>query len=100
MSNKVKLQATKFINVRGKDEGSYTFGFRLFDDYESVFMDEGEVSGVTSEDDFEFLKYVVDNANGKIEDMLDSVVENEKGMEINGMWYDWDEIKDIVLVNL
>ena len=98
MSNEVTIQATQFVNMRGAEKTGSTFGFRIYDDYDSVYsnlMMEGEFLDISSED-LAFLKYVVDNASDKIEYMLDSVVENEKGMEINGTWYDWNEIKDIL----
>lgn len=86
MSNSVNLVATKFVSATGEE----TFGFRMYDNYGDVYDNLAE-SLIT--DEIELLEYAKNADYREVRDMLDSVVENETGMNINGVWYDWDEIK-------
>ncbi len=92
MSNRICFVPTKFENLR---TGIITYGFRAYEGYDQVYDNTLES---VPDDDFEFLKIVVSNrlANQHIDDMLDYMVEYEKGCEIDGTWYDWNEIRHIV----
>lgn len=90
MSSKVILQGTSFVSVNG----GTTYGFRLYDEYAKVYDNNSET---LIEDDLELLKYAasVEDTDGT-QAILNFVFEQETGMEINGTWYDWDEIKAVI----
>jgi hypothetical protein len=96
MSNTTCLVATKFTNIAQENEESY--GFRLYDNYGQNYdnLAEGPIT-----DDLELLKWAIENHppcasnDDDIADALGDVKSNASGMEINGKWYDWDEIKHL-----
>ena len=93
MSNRVTLTATQFKNVKSDDEPTY--GYRMYDDagqaYCNIFTKED-----VQKDDLDFLKLVWENAGSDEGSMFDFMRQYEKGIFINGSWYDWDEVKDIL----
>ena len=90
MSNKVTFEPTKFENVR---TGHTTLGYRAYDD-------EGQAYDNTfdsiPDSDMEFLGLVNLTDNKEVRTMIDFIIEHEKGCEIGGTWYDWEDIKDVI----
>ena len=104
MSNRVTLVATQFINLDEENERDadgepvgVSFGYRAFDDMGMIYcnaMTETEARLP----DLEFLALICERFGGsELGDFLDFVITNEQGMEINGAWYEWDEINNILL---
>jgi hypothetical protein len=91
--NKVVIEPTQFINVRGPEGENVTWGYRIYDNYGSHYDNTLES---IPDDDLELLKIVVENNDDVIQDMLGHLVETENGLEIGGAWYDYSEIKQII----
>lgn len=89
MSSSITLTGCEFKDVGGEA----SFGFRIADDYEKTYDNFGEA---LIKDDLELLKYAVECADEKSEAMFEFMNENEKGIEINGSWYDYEQVKDII----
>lgn len=88
MSSKVYLKSTKFESM-----GETTYGFRMYDDYEKTY---NNCSEAFIEDDLDLLRYAKETEDEDIDGMLYFIVENEEGIEINGTWYDFEQIKEIL----
>jgi len=88
--NSVTIEPTKFVDVR---TGGETFGYRIFDNYDCYYNNTLES---IPDDNLELLKIVCENETDGILSMIDFITENEKGVEIGGVWYDFDEIKHIL----
>lgn len=87
--NKVRLYASEVKNTSG-----VSYGYILWDEY-ALCRDSSCENPI--EGDLELLLHVFTSATEKEQEILNSVVENEKGIEINGTWYDFEEIKDILV---
>jgi len=87
MSNPAFLVATTFDS---HVIGTKTHGFRLYDN-EAQCYDNLSESPIT--DDMELLQYALECDGNDIRGILDFIKENEKGININDNYYDWDEIK-------
>ena len=84
----VTLTATTFdAHVEVKK----SHGFLLHDDYAKTYDNNSE-SPIT--DDLELLKYALSVDDDEIKAILSFIKENEEGMRINGVWYDWYEISE------
>jgi len=89
MANKTILKSQTF----GKGDEK-TFGYTFEDEYASCFNDFFEAP---IEDDLELLKEIVENYMDEVEtDLINNLIENELGIEINGTWYDYEEIAEII----
>lgn len=88
MSNRVSIVPTEFVNVRS---GNKTFGVRVYDDEGQSYDNTWES---IPDDDLDVIEKVLQSDDMNIRGIMDFVRENEKGVEIDGTWYDWDEIKD------
>lgn len=92
--SKVCIQTTEFKNV---PQGTTTKGFRIYDDYGSFYDNTWDN---IPESDTDILDKIIEDHGGKsagddpIRGLIDWIREEECGVEINGQWYDWDEIKD------
>ena len=88
MSNRIHLTRTKFTNLTG---GNETFGYRLYDDYatvyENIFDSESDLAVDVNEENF---WKVLDN-----HDEFADVDAFGTGMFFDGDWYDGEEIKEI-----
>ena len=82
------LVATEFKNTV---EGTSTFGFRLYDSYGKTY---GNGSSVPIEGDLALLEYALTDMDEETKLAFDNIKEMQNGLNINGTWYDWDEIKD------
>jgi hypothetical protein len=92
MSNKITIQATKFENV---PQGTVTQGFRIYDNESSLYDNCFDFIPL---DDLDFLEKVIAAHNvgqDEIRNLIEWIAESESGVEINGTWYDWDEIKPL-----
>lgn len=91
MANCLTLQATRFIN---HPQGTETLGYRLYDGYSQTY--DNTLESLPHDDDMAFLSQVLkSNPSDQTFDMLLSAQNTESGMEINGNWYDWDDIKHL-----
>jgi hypothetical protein len=91
MGNRVTIEPTQFTNVR---TGSESLGFRAYDDEDQIYCNGMDA---IPDDDLEFLKLIAtDFCDDAMGEMLDFVVDNEKGLYIGDTWYDFDDIKEIL----
>ena len=92
MSNRASIcQET----VKQYENGQESKVISVFDDY-----GQGSISVESfSDDNMEVLAMVMrevqEGGLDNVETILDSVVSNEKGLYIEGTWYDWKEIKPV-----
>ena len=92
MSNRASIcQET----VKQYKNGQESKVISVFDDY-----GQGSISVESfSDDNMEVLAMVMrevqEGGLDNVETILDSVVSNEKGLYIEGTWYDWKEIKPV-----
>jgi hypothetical protein len=94
MSNHIVLEKIEIKTGRGEVEN----GFRFYDDYSNTTRTPLE--GVP-DDDLELLKMVVTDfclEDGGVDELIDHLIENKKGLEINDVWYDFSEIKKILSI--
>lgn len=91
MSQPISFQKTKFINL---PDGEQSLGFRAYDEYGKTYCN---YLTTLPDDDLEFLQVVKENTDDTIIEMFRVMKENEEGCEINGTYYDWDEVKEIIL---
>lgn len=94
MSNNLTIVPCEFKNVRS---GEVSYGYRLFDDYTSVYDNTWES---IPDDDMEFLKELVqavkDSNNNEIMNALEFVVEWQNSITIGKTEYQFEEIKEIL----
>ncbi len=100
MGNRVSIRQTE-SRYAGQD--NYFKSVMIFDDYGegSVLFED---LGLDSNGDFiicadELLTILLKKGkdgelNSDFIDILDSICDDQKGVEIDGMWYNWDEIED------
>lgn len=71
----------------------------VFDDYGEGYICLDSYCDTFYEDDLELLLFVLETVkNGEyeaVDTILSYVYENEKGMYIEGTWYNWEQIKPI-----
>lgn len=100
MSNNVNIiQQTTIEKCSGRKNKEIV----VSDDYEMGTINIEGRSDTFYDDDLELLKMVIHIAKEdgleSIRNILTNLQENERGMNIEGTWYDWDEIKDILEFN-
>lgn len=68
-------------------------GYCIQDDYanETKFFAEK-----MPEDDIDLLRFVMDNCSDQGSDLIDFCNENERGITINGVWYKYVSIQEIL----
>lgn len=68
----------------------------IFDDYGQGSICLGNYRDTFYEDDLELLLFVLETVKTggleAVDSILSSVFEDEKGMYIEGTWYDWEQI--------
>lgn len=103
MSNQISIERTEFRSwSNGKLETSY--GYRIYDNYDKSYNntfaspDAADDEGKLPDEDLTLLKIVArDSINDEaIAALLSHVTENQIGVTIDGVFYEWDEIKKIV----
>ena len=93
MSNRASICQETVKQYRNGQESKV---ISVFDDY-----GQGSISVESfSDDDMEVLAMVMKEVQEQggldnVETILDSVVSSEKGLYIEGTWYDWKEIKPV-----
>jgi hypothetical protein len=90
MSNRVHFVATMFVDVV---DGSQSFGYRAFDDYESCYGNHWDSS---PKDQLEFLRLVVEEDSEVVDQLCDHIRETRSGAYINGDWYEIEQIEAIL----
>jgi hypothetical protein len=92
MSNTISIQYTNFVNLDEKgNEESFSYGFRLYDNYEKVYSNTYDNFTALKEDLNEENFWEVINRFDEFEDAEDC----SNGIEFNGNFYDWDEINEM-----
>ena len=96
MSNKVIIQQETTITHKTK---ATTKSVVVYDDYGAGSICLDEYCDTFYEDDIELLLFVLETvrtgASEAVDTILSSVYEDEKGMEIEGTWYNWEQIKPV-----
>jgi len=90
MSNRICVEPTKFEDVRN---GTSTFGFRAYDDYAQTYNNTLES---IPDDDLEFLRVAIEHGDNIFGDIIDFCIEQERGLYIADIWYDWEKVKPIL----
>lgn len=96
MSNRLVIQQEENI-VRHTAEMSKTVN--IFDDYDQGSLSIGE--GGFFDDEMELLRWVIkqiQEENGgieNIENMIYYIFTHHKGVEIEGVWYDWVDLESV-----
>jgi hypothetical protein len=103
MSNPVDIQFRRFENLNDDltPDGTANYGFVIYDNegttYNNNFNSKEELQGELDKREGTFPQKVIDLVcyfgDNMAQGMLDFVQENEKGITINGTFYEWDEIK-------
>lgn len=86
MSNLVVLNSTTF-----KDHTGESKGYLIQDNYDCSHEKDLE----TVPTGLDLLTLAMQSDNPVIISIIDSLVENDKGIKIDGEWYDWDDIKHL-----
>lgn len=98
MSNQICLETVEVKRTYGSNEASWIEA-RIFDNYnngETIIPKED--CGVNLKDDLSILQYCKDygsDDSAGMCDVIDSLLENQKGLTINGTFYEWEEIKHL-----
>jgi hypothetical protein len=100
MSNRANIiQQTTIEKHSGRESKEVV----VSDDYGMGVIDLEGRSDTFYDNDLELLKMVIhiitEDGLESINHVLINVQDNERGMNIEGTWYDWDEIKDILEAN-
>lgn len=98
---KTVLEAMTFTNAAGEN----SYGFVIGDDYDNTYDNNSECKIV---DDLELLRYVVECCERQMSSdekdtsvlvsILSNIVENELGLRIGKVFYDFDEIEEVLEV--
>jgi len=86
----INLVGTTFTETTG----DVSYGFRMYDEYEKTYCNILE--SPPPEDDLELLQVALEYTDDISKAMFDFMREHETGLTINGTYYDWEEIADIV----
>lgn len=96
MSNKVTIQQQTIVIHKTQQKTKIVC---IFDDYGEGSLCLDDYCDAFYEDDLELLEFVLEavraGASEAIDHILSSVYEDEKGIEIEGTWYDWGQIKPV-----
>jgi len=93
MSNQVCIDPTIFENAR---TGGKSKGVRCYDNYASIY--DNTWTDIP-DDDLEILRIIIHETIPPDESlcaMLDYIYENQTGVTIGGIDYEWDQIKDVM----
>lgn len=92
MSNRICIQATKFTDISGREDRDESWGFRIYDDYDSEYYNVLTEQQARTVDPLAFLDIIIETL-GNDQNHLQYVAETECGIDINDRWYEWEEIK-------
>ena len=90
MSNHIYVQATRFLD---HPSGKESLGYRAGDDVGSTFEDTWDD---LPDSDRETLRRIAQTDDNFIVELLEHVRANTVGMHVNGTYYDYDEIADVI----
>lgn len=90
--NTINIQRTTFIDHPSQEK---SIGYRYYDDYASGYQNF-ETESIFAMDDLTFLAHVRKEAPEALREMLSFAAENEKGVYIDGKFYDWDEVNVVL----
>jgi len=93
MSNKVFLVRTKFEDVESKES---SYGIRLFDSYDQFYAINNDLLDFKGLDLLKKLVTEVKYTNNGFTDLLNHLFLAEKGIDIDGKWFDFEEIESIL----
>ena len=99
MSNQAYIETVKCQKTY-QDKGASYIEVKVFDDYNSGSSEISSGCEVNLKDDLDILQYCKDYGSEEslgICDVIDSLLENTKGITINNTYYGWSEIKHIFL---
>lgn len=87
MSNRACVIRTDFVSYDGT-----TKGVRIYDDYGCYYTNNFED---VPADDMELFKELlkIELSSQNDDSVLSFVVEQQMGVEIDGVWYDWEQLK-------
>lgn len=97
MSNRASIQQeTLIVHKTGKKYNNVN----VFDDYGHDSIPLDDYFDTFYEDDMELLQFVLERIKegdcfDAVASVIDHVAETQKGMYIEGTWYDWEEIKKV-----
>ena len=97
MSNLARVNVNKVENVK-TNKIYYEIDISDSYNYGSIDIEEEEIP----ETDIDALQYLIDygpDESENITDLIDSLIEYEKGLFINDIWYDWNEVKHLFQTN-
>lgn len=86
MSNRATLNGTTFKDCDGE-----TKGYRIYDDYGNAY--DSNLESVPT--GLDLLSLAMESEDEVTIAIIDSILENKKGISIDGTYYDWDEIKHL-----
>ena len=96
MSNKATIQQETTIIHKTKQTTKIV---SVFDDYGQGSISLDGYSDTFYDDDLELLSFVLEAVKTggleAVDTVLSSVFENEKGMDIEDTWYEWEQIKPV-----
>jgi hypothetical protein len=96
MSSKAYIQQVTTIIHKTKETAK---SVSVFDDYGQGSICLDDYRNTFFEDDMELLLFVLEKAKtvglDDVNDVLDSVYGNKKGMNIEGTWYGWEQIEPV-----
>ena len=91
MSNRAYLSRTKFEG----DDGELSWGWRMGDDFLRSFDDSFGDKEVPT-DPLELLAKAADEGTSEERDLFESLLNNGKGILINGSWHEFEEIAPVL----
>ena len=93
MSNRACIQRCEFVDFPARD---VSYGFRAYDDYGQTYVNTATAE-VLAMEHLEFLAWVAKNVNDEfVVGMLDSVKESERGLYIDDIWWEWEDVRPIL----
>ena len=88
MSNRMEIVRTKFTDIKSGEE---SFGARIFDDYSCSYLNTLDT---IPDDDMVLLQDLIDY--DIFTEGFDHIREEKKGLTIDGVWYDYEEIHEFL----
>lgn len=89
MASQVNLVTCEFHNTTGE----ITKGYRIYDDYGQTYCNTWETIPT---DDLDILELAIEDADTNAKSFFDFIKGHEVGISINGTWYDFADIADLL----